>query len=456
MKSFIRQLSPGVLLLYSSLSFAQNNLDKLGLTASAPSSVAYSLRLLSTNYSGNAIQIRRSSDNTTQNIGFTVNGDLDTTTLKSFVGSSDGFVSIWYDQSGNGNNLFQSTAVYQPKLVNAGVVYRENTRPFIRFFGFIGSSNFQALVLATQMTTVGFVNAVHRLEPTGDGFILGHTGVYYWHSNPVAGLISNTYASTSVKGGSGWTNGTPYSPTSMPWPASLSINEIAPSSPNSLVNWDNIGTDRITAHNTTGGGGYSELIIFPAALSASNRHTLEVSQASYYAINAALPLDGLSFTARINKTTVRLEWNSNNEQSLKNFTIQRSVDGRQWTSIAVIDATGDINSGYSYADANPAKGNNYYRILTLYADGKSGYSNIVSVNFDGNISAFSVMANPVLNGLLQLQVTSTTILTLYSADGKLIWKRQLNFGQQTIPVSNYAKGVYLLKSNEKTEKILIQ
>jgi len=66
------------------------------------------------------------------------------------------------------------------------------------------------------------------------------------------------------------------------------------------------------------------------------------------------------------------------------------------------------------------------------------------------------MANPVLNGLLQLRVTSTTILTLYSADGKLIWKRQLNFGQQTIPVSNYAKGVYLLKSNEKTEKILIQ
>jgi len=60
---------------------AQNTLDKAGLTSASPVAVAYSVRLLSSTYTGKALQVRRSSDNATQDIGFTSNGDLDTTTL---------------------------------------------------------------------------------------------------------------------------------------------------------------------------------------------------------------------------------------------------------------------------------------------------------------------------------------------------------------------------------------
>jgi hypothetical protein len=77
-----------------------NALDNIGLTISTPSTVAYSTRLLSSSYSGYALKVRRSSDNSTQDIGFTGSGDLDTATLKTFIGSSDCFVQIWYDQSG--------------------------------------------------------------------------------------------------------------------------------------------------------------------------------------------------------------------------------------------------------------------------------------------------------------------------------------------------------------------
>lgn len=47
--------------------------------------VGYSLRRLSSTYTGNAIRVRRSSDNTEQNIGF-VGNELDTTTMLDFVG----------------------------------------------------------------------------------------------------------------------------------------------------------------------------------------------------------------------------------------------------------------------------------------------------------------------------------------------------------------------------------
>jgi hypothetical protein len=62
---------------------------------------AYSMRKLSSTYTGACIRVRRSSDNTEQDIGF-VNDELDTTALLSFVGSNNGYVTTWYNQKGTG------------------------------------------------------------------------------------------------------------------------------------------------------------------------------------------------------------------------------------------------------------------------------------------------------------------------------------------------------------------
>lgn len=88
--------------------------------------VAYSLRLLRNNYSGNAIRVRRASDNTEQNIGFTLQGGLDTTALTSFCSGTNGFITTWYDQSGNGNNFVQTTAGSQPQIVSSGTIITQS------------------------------------------------------------------------------------------------------------------------------------------------------------------------------------------------------------------------------------------------------------------------------------------------------------------------------------------
>jgi hypothetical protein len=86
---------------------------------------AYSLRKLDKDYTGSAIRVRRSNDNSEQDIGF-VGHDLDTASLKTFVGSNSGFVTTWYDQSGNARNATQTTAANQPRVVNAGTVDRRS------------------------------------------------------------------------------------------------------------------------------------------------------------------------------------------------------------------------------------------------------------------------------------------------------------------------------------------
>ena len=97
--------------------------------------VAYSLRKLRNAYTGSAIRVRRSSDNTEQDIGFDVNGNLDTVSLLAFCGAGNGFVTTWYDQSGNAQNATMSTQANQPQIVSSGVVVTQNGKPTLQYDG---------------------------------------------------------------------------------------------------------------------------------------------------------------------------------------------------------------------------------------------------------------------------------------------------------------------------------
>lgn len=95
-------------------------------------SAAYSLRLLSSTYTGDAIEVRiDTTGQPTYDIGF-VNGELDTATLEGYcTGGLDAFVTTWYDQSGNGRDATQSTASAQPQIVSSGSVITQGTKPAI-------------------------------------------------------------------------------------------------------------------------------------------------------------------------------------------------------------------------------------------------------------------------------------------------------------------------------------
>jgi hypothetical protein len=96
---------------------------------------AYSIRKTRSAYTGDCIEVRRSSDNALQNIGF-INNVLDTSSLLSFVGSGDGFVKTWYDQSFLGlNNAVQNNNINQPRIVfNGNLETTVNGKTTLNFF----------------------------------------------------------------------------------------------------------------------------------------------------------------------------------------------------------------------------------------------------------------------------------------------------------------------------------
>jgi hypothetical protein len=160
---------------------------------------AYSLRKLRTAYTGAAIRVRRSNDNAEQDFGFTANGDLDTASLKTFVGANSGFVTTWYDQSGNARNAIQTTAAVQPRIMQTnGTILRLNNRVSI---GFNGATWFTHPVIQTSPTrlyifsslssaTQGTVWWGHRSEST--------RLIQFQHANGSNSVVLNLRSSTSV------------------------------------------------------------------------------------------------------------------------------------------------------------------------------------------------------------------------------------------------------------------
>jgi len=74
---------------------------------------------------------------------------LDTSSLTNFCGSGNGFVTTWYDQSGNARNATQTTAANQPQIVSSGSLLTLNSKPkidatslqFLKFNSDIATSN---------------------------------------------------------------------------------------------------------------------------------------------------------------------------------------------------------------------------------------------------------------------------------------------------------------------------
>ena len=135
---------------------------------------AYSLRKLSSTYSGNAIRVRRSSDNTETNIGFDGNGNLDEASLTAFVGAGNGFVTTWYDQSGNSIDEAQSTASNQPQIVSSGTVIKQSSKPAIQF----DVNKYLKNLTLNNLAQPNSYSIVTTFPTESYGFIFDSSGLY--------------------------------------------------------------------------------------------------------------------------------------------------------------------------------------------------------------------------------------------------------------------------------------
>jgi hypothetical protein len=178
-------------------------------------------------------------------------------------------------------------------------------------------------------------------------------------------------------------------------------------------------------------------------------------------VDGALPIELLSFTATPDDDMVLLEWITAAEINNDFFTIERSLNGRNFEIVAVIasQAEGGFSNQklwYSAWDTNPESGMNYYRLKQTDFDGSFEYSDVIGVYFEVQSNVlFNLFPNPnsgngfniILNGLRPFENLTLQIVDMFGKTVYATSERADDIGGMQayiIPAGRLKSGIYLV------------
>lgn len=188
-----------------------------------------------------------------------------------------------------------------------------------------------------------------------------------------------------------------------------------------------------------------------------------------------LPLKLLNFTGANENNAVSLKWQTANEVNTGYFDVERSDDGQFYFSIGRVNANQNTTTTttYSYKDSKAAStgGNIFYRLKMVDKDGKSKYSEVISIK-PHNVSLALKKVYPTVfsaGSNINIEMTSDknrfVNLSMIDENGKVYLKQNtaLSQGSNDLKIttpSNLPKGMMFLKLNtnnfQQTESLIIQ
>gem|GEM_PF-2616125 len=164
-----------------------------------------------------------------------------------------------------------------------------------------------------------------------------------------------------------------------------------------------------------------------------------------------LPVSWQSFTATPRPTANLLAWATATERNNSHFEVERSADSRSWAAIGRVAGVGDSQQEqrYTFADAEPLPGRNYYRLRQVDFDGQFDYSGIVLAERPDK-GGLRVFPNPAASAELRLSWPADWFaeeLQLYAPDGRLArrWALAADQTEQPLAEALLPAGIYLAR-----------
>jgi len=161
-------------------------------------------------------------------------------------------------------------------------------------------------------------------------------------------------------------------------------------------------------------------------------------------ISVPLPVTLTAFTANRSGNESVLQWQTATEENTRDFTIERSADGKTYTAIGAIAAAGNSATprDYTFTDAQPGRNNNFYRLRQVDLDDNFAYSAVRVVNFPG---AAKLIWYATGKGSVEvlLQLGNNEPYTLSDASGRLLRIGQLSNGRTGL--SQLPSGLYIVR-----------
>ena len=188
----------------------------------------------------------------------------------------------------------------------------------------------------------------------------------------------------------------------------------------------------------------------------------EVSQAPVSAL-APLPVNFTLFNARCDNGAVKLVWKTAGEKNSRNFTIEKSANGREWSVIGTLPSGGQTagEQSYEFNDHTPGA-NSLYRIVQQDIDGRKTVTSTIRSNC-GPVQKFGVFPNPVVDKAvvnIELDQKAKLVISIVDSKGAVV-RQQVNQlpegnNQVTINMSALPKGTYTLNAQWDNENRSVQ
>ena len=160
-------------------------------------------------------------------------------------------------------------------------------------------------------------------------------------------------------------------------------------------------------------------------------------------------------------------WTTANEVNVSHFYIQRSLNGKDFTTIGKLKANGASYNEYEFTDNQLPTTNDqltlYYRIISIDKDGTPGYSDIKTINYKPQtVNGFSLYPNPVLlNSRINIECKGAKELLIIDYLGKEVFADKTNRNSYIIHLKSFIKGIYVVKvvttnGEVKTQKLVVE
>ena len=180
---------------------------------------------------------------------------------------------------------------------------------------------------------------------------------------------------------------------------------------------------------------------------------------------APLPVSLMNFSAALisaNKT--KIDWATSLEINNSHFIVERSQDGRSFTTVAKVDGNGTTSLAHSYSitdDISNAGNLVYYRLQQVDLDGRSNFSNVIAIKIAKENQIASVSPNPFTSYLnVNMEWSKTEVITarILNIQGKEVVSKKLRVskGANNVRIdelSNLPSGSYFIQFISATERM---
>ncbi len=175
-----------------------------------------------------------------------------------------------------------------------------------------------------------------------------------------------------------------------------------------------------------------------------------------------LPVGLLSFNAQRTGRVNRITWTTSQEINTLHFIVERSSDGRNFSSIGEVAAAGNSsnNINYSYIDYTPVRGINFYRLRVIDNSGQTKFSAVRNVRNEGTAD-IALYPNPAKDRLL-INITSdrsdNASVVISDLNGRVMLEKNMSIaeGMNYLPVetARFAAGTYVVRILLKNDMVV--